>query len=134
VTIYGWIFRWLGWAFGLGLLIGELTYYDDGHVDGLTRLAGLGILIWWGISWYRVVQTNRAIDSNVRDVHAELLLEQYLENQRQLRTQPPPRQDAALTMLDALKRAEDARQRGILTEAEFQDVKRQLLRDIDSGD
>ncbi len=135
MTIYGWIFRWFGWAIGLSLLTGALTYYDDGHVDGLTQLAGLGILIWWGWSWYRVVQANRTIENNMSDVHTELLMRQYLESQQDQMTTPPKRApNPDLGVMEALQRAEDARQRGVLTDEEFQTVKRLLLRGVDPSE
>lgn len=111
MTIYGWIFRWFGWAIGLGLLTGALTYYRDGHVDWLTQLAGLGILIWWGWSWYREIQAKRSIERNMSNIHTELLLRQYLENQQSQIAAPPtstPKPD--LGVKEVLHQAEDERQ------------------------
>lgn len=45
--MYALLFKLLGWALGLGLILGEFTYYSDGHTDGLTVGAGWLILGWW---------------------------------------------------------------------------------------
>lgn len=64
LNIYGFIFRYVGWALGLALLTGQMTYYNDGHTDGLTVGAGWAILLWWLVSTYRRLQsrqTDRAL-------------------------------------------------------------------------
>jgi hypothetical protein len=67
MTIYGLIFRLFGWVIGLGLVTGELTYYDDGHTDAWMVLVGIGILILWGwpiVRWLlNKVQERNAIQA-----------------------------------------------------------------------
>ena len=53
MTFYGWIFRYLGWAFGLALASGEMTFYEDGHADNVTKLAGLAMIGYWCWSLWR---------------------------------------------------------------------------------
>lgn len=49
MSFYGVVFRLLGWAIGLGLVTGRLTYYDSGVTDGWMLAAGWGILVWWAV-------------------------------------------------------------------------------------
>lgn len=52
MTIYGLLFKFFGWAIGLGLILGEFTYYTDGSSDGWTVAAGWAILGWWAWSTF----------------------------------------------------------------------------------
>ena len=50
MTIYGLVFRLFGWLIGGGMLLGKWTFWRDGHVDSLSRLAGAGLLALWVIT------------------------------------------------------------------------------------
>ena len=50
MTIYGLIFRVSGWLFGGMMVLGKWTFWQDGHVDTLSRLAGVGVLALWALS------------------------------------------------------------------------------------
>ncbi len=54
--VYRGIFMLFGWLIGLLLVTGQVTYYKDGHTDGLMIAAGVGILLLWGfniVAWLR---------------------------------------------------------------------------------
>lgn len=59
MTIYGWIFRWFGWLIGGALILGVTTPWRDGQVDGVSRLLGVGILLLWAWSWWRIIREDR---------------------------------------------------------------------------
>ena len=50
MTIYGLIFRLFGWLFGALMMLGKWTFWQDGHVDVTSRLAGAGVLVLWVLS------------------------------------------------------------------------------------
>jgi len=47
VSFYGLIFRLFGWLIAIGLIAGEITYYDDGSTDGSMKALGVVILLFW---------------------------------------------------------------------------------------
>ncbi len=47
MSFYGVVFRLFGWVVGLGLIMGELSYYEDGRTDDTMVAAGVAILLLW---------------------------------------------------------------------------------------
>ena len=49
MTVHALFFRLGGWAIGLGLISGQLSYYSDGQTSGAMVAAGVAVLVWWAI-------------------------------------------------------------------------------------
>ena len=55
MTIYHWLFRVTGWWIGGGMLLGKYTFWTDGGVTGVSRLAGLVLLVLWAVDVLRAL-------------------------------------------------------------------------------
>ena len=53
MSFYHGLFLVTGWLFALLLIVGQVTFYDDGHVGAETRLAGVALLLFWAYSAFR---------------------------------------------------------------------------------
>jgi len=60
MTVHVLFFRLGGWAIGLGLISGQLTYYSDGHTGGAMVAAGVAVLVWWALVTLGPLVTRRS--------------------------------------------------------------------------